>query len=373
MLALSFLLIMMSCSPKTKKDKKDNTFISGLVVQYYGQETDRPGGSLFIAGKGDSIAAYSFGMADLDNRIPNTSQTKFRMASVSKHFTAFSVYQLIDEGKVSPDTRLTTVLEGMNPVYDSITVGQLLNHTSGIPDYEDLMPDTLDQQLSDADVLGLIKDEDQLYFEPGSQFKYSNTGYCLLSLVTEKISGQPYADYMSTQVFMPQHINALVYEAAHPPADRAFGYHPTDSLHFKFADQSLTSATKGDGGVYIAPNQFARWAHFLMKQVTDGASYAEMLEQNKTRVTDKVDYSMGWFFIKDKQNRQLMLHSGETTGFNNIVVLIPEEDFSISLFTNRDDLLIAPFFEQLLKKNQVEIPAATTLFDFLAAVYAHQL
>ncbi len=351
----------------------ENTSMQELFTKYYGTDNEQPGGTLLEMREGKTINKYSFGKADRENEIPNSPDISYRMASVSKHFTAFSIYQLIDEGKLNLETTITSVLEGMNEVYDEVTIGELLNHTSGIMDYEDLIPEDRKEQLSDADVFDLVKDEKETYFEPGTEFRYSNTGFCILTLVVEQVTHQSYPDYMREQVFEPQHIRARIYEAKNPPPKRAFGYHPLEGGKFRFADQSLTSATKGDGGVYITPREFAKWSRFLMTKLRAKDSYFSILEKNKYTVTKDVAYSMGWFLLNNSAGETVLAHSGETTGFHNIVVLNPHRRESITLFTNRDDNLIGPAFDAVLEASEGEWPSfKPSLFAFLSGIYAHR-
>lgn len=368
-LGLSLLFFsVMACQPKDQQ----NT--AALFNNFYGADVQQPGGSLYVAQQGEPVEDYSFGLADMEKAKPNSSELKYRMASVSKHFTAYAVYTLIREGKLTLDTKITAVLKDMNPVYEQVRVGMLLNHTSGILDYEGLMKKDQTEQLSDADVFALVKDEDSTYFTPGSAFRYSNTGFCLLTLIVEQISGKSYADFMKEVVFEPKGIDAKIYEAAHPPLIRAFGYHPDKNGQFRFADQSLTSATKGDGGVYISPEQFSKWSLYIMEEWDSDGSYARLLEQNKTEVTKDVQYSMGWFLLRDRDGNLILAHSGETTGFHNIVVLEPQKKESISLFTNRDDLKIAAAFEEVLKRYSIKLKAVRPgLFNFFAGVYQNDL
>lgn len=366
---LGFLLFFsaMACQ------QKDRENAAVLFHNYYGADVEQPGGSLYVAHQGETVEDYSFGMADMEKGKYNSSELKYRMASVSKHFTAYAIYMLIRQDKLNLETKITTVLKEMNPVYEQVSVGELLNHTSGILDYEDLIKKGQTQQLSDADVFALIKDQDTTYFTPGTAFRYSNTGFCLLTLVVEQVSGMPYADFMRKVVFEPKGIDAKIYEAAHPPLIRAFGHHPDKEGHFRFADQSITSATKGDGGVYISPEQFSKWSFYLMEEWNSDAQYASLLEKNKTKVTSGVDYSMGWFLLRDQEGDLILAHSGETTGFHNIVVLDPQKKESISLFTNRDDLKIAPAFEQVLKRYKFKFKSVhPALFNFFAEVYQNE-
>lgn len=345
--------------------------IQQLINSYYHSED--PGGILAIKQPDKNEALYfPFGMADLDNGTPIDKRTNFRMASLSKNFTAFAISQLLQDDYLKLDQPISDFFPDLTGTQRNSTIGQLLNHHSGIPDYENHIPDDQQEQVSDSDVYDLIKNLDQTYFTPGSDFRYSNTAFCLLTLVVEKTIQQPYADYMAQKVFGPQSLqNTSVYEKENPPSHRAFGYHP-ESDTFKFADQSLTSATKGDGSVYIAAPEFIKWGEMYIQLFKEDSAYSQFFESNKTPISDDIAYALGWFLLKDKTGNRYLVHSGETTGFNNIAIIGLDTEWVLSLFTNRDDLKIAPFFQDILQHLEIEIvPDSEPLFSVLAKIYAH--
>lgn len=318
---------------------------------------------------------------------PITEATNFRMASVSKQFTAMATYLLIDQGRLSFDTALGELFEDLTPSASSVTIGQLLNHTSGLLDYEDLIPPDRVEQVSDADVLEMIRPLDSTYFEPGTQFRYSNTGFCLLSLVVEEVSGMEYRDYMLQEIFLPLGMeNAYMYRAGADMPGRAFGYRPLrpeegeTAWNFRFADQSITSATRGDGCVYLSANAYQTWTNALFGSlVFPSAQYLKDLAAQRTPVKDGVDYSLGWFVvpINDEEGNESgyhLSHSGETTGFRNIAYHNTASGLSISIFANRDDTRISAVFEGILNVLGEVHPVAglsniPELFFWMSSVY----
>ena len=205
-----------------------------------------------------------YGLANVETKSLITPETNFRMASVSKQFTAMGILLLEKGGKLSLNDPLTKFFPNFNgKVGQKVQIRHLLTHSSGILDYEAVMNPNQREQLSDADVLTLIKDRDSLYFEPGIQFRYSNSAYCLLALVIEKVSGKPFASFIRQRIFQPLKMNqSVIYEAGKPIANRAMGYRKKDN-RFVFSDQSVTSATKGDGGVYTSLIDYQKWNEAL--------------------------------------------------------------------------------------------------------------
>ncbi|HZH54148.1 MAG TPA: serine hydrolase domain-containing protein [Sphingobacteriaceae bacterium] len=326
-----------------------------------------------------------------------TEATNFRMASVSKQFTAMAAYILIDQGKLTFDTLLGDLFNDLSPAAQAVTVGQLMNHTSGLLDYEDLIPRDRVEQVSDADVLEMIRPLDSTYFEPGTQFRYSNTGFCLLTLVVEQVSGVEYREFMQREIFRPLEMeHAYMHRAGSDMPGRAFGYRPLkpetegDPWKFRFADQSITSATRGDGSVYISANDYQTWTNALIGSSSfPSGQYLTDLAAQRMPVKDGVDYSLGWFVvpivkgdvgadgIEEAVENAIgyhLSHSGETTGFRNIVYHNTATGLSISIFANRDDTRISAVFEGIMEILEAahpvaELPDSPELFFWMSSVY----
>ncbi|HEX4664496.1 MAG TPA: serine hydrolase domain-containing protein, partial [Terriglobales bacterium] len=171
---------------------------------------DSPGLVVGVLRDGHLVFARGYGLADLKTKAPITSATDFRLASLSKQFTAMSIMLLVHDGKLSYDDTLTHIFPGFPDYGKTITVRNLLNHTSGLKDYEDIYeeqmagtpPDKI-PQLHDQDVLRLLKEQDSAAFDPGTRWRYSNSGYAVLAMVVERISGKRYEDFLQHRIFAP--------------------------------------------------------------------------------------------------------------------------------------------------------------------------
>ena len=339
------------------------------LSEYFSSNKEEPGGILLIKKK-DETKSYYHGLANQEKKLPISPDTRFRMASVSKQFTAMAVYLLIQQNKISFDTPIKSIFPEFPPACDSIKVKHLLNHSSGLADYENVIPETQKNQLSDLDVLNLIKGLDNVYFEAGSQFRYSNTAFCLLSLIVERIAVERYGDFCQREIFKKLDMQTAQISAPEGFENRAFGYHPSQST-FEFADQSITSATRGDGGVYISASDFAKWMDQRNSLFND--QFYKDLEFHKIAVKDDVYYSLGFFVTKSSNEDLTLFHSGESTGFHNIMLFQPGRDLGLSLFTNRDDLYIVDIFQKAIKSENIEIPTIREpLFLWLNKVYSGQ-
>jgi len=332
-------------------------------------------GIAVLINRGDSVGqCVNSGLGNLKLQTPISSESQFRMASVSKQFTAYAIFQLIEQRKLSFATTLGDVFTDLPKAIQEIKVGQLLQHTSGIWDYESLMPANQTNQLLDSDVLDIIKGKEETYFTPGHTFRYSNTGYCLLSLIVEHMTGLAYPEYVEQFLFKPSGLDdARVFEPGRDIPNRVVGYHP-DSGKYIFADQSLTSATKGDGGVYISTQEFAKWIDSCVADPVKNRSYLDSLVAQKVLVKDNVYYSMGWFLTWDDAGGICLFHSGESTGFHNIVYVVPDRKVKLMVFTNRDDQQIGAFFDELLTAEGItwnkSLVPSVYLFEWLSRVYA---
>jgi CubicO group peptidase (beta-lactamase class C family) len=245
---------------------------------------------------------------------------------------------LVDRGKLSLDNRLTEVLPGAPLYLQNVKIRHLLNHTSGIVDYEDLAPDSQTVQVLDRDVLNLLRSIDSVYFPPGTKFKYSNSGYSLLALVVEAVSGESFAQFLKHNIFDPLRMNHTVaYQKDISTIDsRAYGYSRTDS-GFVRTDQSVTSAVLGDGGIYSSVDDLFQWAVGLeSRPLVRPSLYTEAHTPAVLSDGKPTAYGFGWF-IEPYKNIPTFYHTGSTRGFRNAILRIPGRRLTIIILTNRNE------------------------------------
>jgi CubicO group peptidase (beta-lactamase class C family) len=156
-----------------------------------------------ILRKGEPVLTRTFGVADLSTGSLVTAGTNFRLASVSKQFTATAVLVLVGDERLGLDETLQDVFPDFPEYGAAIRVRHLLSHTSGLLDYESLLPDTLSVQVSDHDVLELMQEQESTYFPPGTEFRYSNTGYALLAMIVEARSGLSFSRFLRERILEP--------------------------------------------------------------------------------------------------------------------------------------------------------------------------
>ncbi|MDQ6633795.1 MAG: beta-lactamase family protein [Gemmatimonadota bacterium] len=300
---------------------------------------DGPGASVVVIRDGQVAFMKSYGLARVESSEPMTPESNFRLASLSKQFTATAVMLLVADGKLRYDDALATVLPLPElPAYArAVTVRQLLNHTAGLPDYEDFVPDSQTAQVHDADIPRLIARAAVPKFAPGTKYDYSNTGYGLLALIVERASGVPFADFLRTRIFTPLGMTNTVafVEGRSTVPNRAYGY-TVDSTHTaRFTDQSNTSAVLGDGGIYSSVSDLVKWDQAL-EQHTLVSADAQRLAWTPPVLPagEKTDYGFGWFVDRDRGMTRLK-HHGESRGFTNAILLYPERRLTVVILTNR--------------------------------------
>ena len=304
--------------------------IDSLLARYSG---DVPGASVLVIRDGKAIVSRSYGFSDLEKQVRATPATNYRLASVTKQFTAAAVLLLAQDGRLSLDDPARRWLPSLPASVNSIRIRHLLAHTSGIVDYEDLMGPNTEVQIRDAGVLSLLESADSTYFTPGSSYKYSNSGYALLALIVERASGKPFATFLDERIFKPLGMNHTVafVDGVSTVSNRAFGYTMRDSAWVR-KDQSSTSAVLGDGGIYSSIDDLAKWdaALYDSRLLNDESRRVAFSAQTPTSNPD-IGYGFGW-----RITGETLWHSGETSGFRNVIVRYPARRLTVVILTNRD-------------------------------------
>ncbi len=302
-----------------------------------------PGLSVMVIRKGRKLFARGYGLANLEDGIPCGPNTNFRLASLTKQFTAMAILILAQRKNLSLTERLPDFFPGLPPWGRNITVRHLLTHTSGLVDYEAVLPKGLRLPVLDQDVLRLLLRQDNTYFRPGAKYRYSNSGYALLALIVERRSGNTFARFLRDCIFAPLGMNGtLAYEeGVSTVPNRAFGYTRRRG-GFALTDQSLTSSVLGDGGIYSSVSDLYRWDQSLY---TERLVCRKLLEEAfapvKRTEFPGSGYGYGWFIGKYRGLKEFW-HYGETVGFTNRIARFPERKLTVILLSNRDGAGLAP-------------------------------
>ena len=295
-----------------------------------------PGAAVVVARRDSVIFSAGYGLADLEHRVPVTPSTAFRLASVSKQFTAAAILTLVDAARLSIDARLGDVLADVPAYARGINVRHLLTHTSGVPDYEPLLGSGAGPQLEDRDVLALLHRAKALYFAPGTSWRYSNSGYALLALVVERVSGDTFASYLRRHVFDRAGMPTAVahQEGVDTVTRRAYG-HSLEGGTWRRTDQNRTSAVLGDGGIYASAEELARWSAALDRHaVLSVALFREMTTPARLTSGAATAYGYGWF-LDFHRGHPRQRHEGDSIGFRTAIHRYPDVGLTVIVLVNR--------------------------------------
>jgi CubicO group peptidase (beta-lactamase class C family) len=314
-------------------DSEERELIDFLFSDYNG---DQPGASVMVI-KDQQIAwKHSYGLANINEDLSATEYTNYRIASVTKQFTAFAVLMLIHEGKLDYETTLNQIFPEFPDYGSTINIHHLLCHRSGLVHYGQFIKEGREEQILDPEILKGLLSTDSTKFEPGSKYSYSNTGYAVLAMVVEKVSGMSFPDFMEKKIFDPLGMkDAMVYEKDQHIKNRAYGYIVTDSS-ITLKDQNLSSAVMGDGGIYCSVEDYFKWDQALYTdKLIPYKMYKEAFyAQEAQGRTSEAGYGYGWK-IAYRDSLKILYHGGSSVGFGSFVYRIPEENLSVVIFTNR--------------------------------------
>lgn len=330
---LVVLLLLYACRPSL--DQELDSRLGHSITP------EGPGIAVLVLKDSSVLLERCSGLADLEGFVPIKPATNFRLASVTKQFTASAILLLAADGSLRLDQTLAEFFPTFPAYGSTVTLRHLLTHTSGVPEYEDLIADTATVPVLDQDVLSLLVTEDQPLFPPGSRFQYSNSGYVLLGLVVEKVSGLRFADFLKENIFrkLGMHSTVAFENGISTVPERAFGHSPdTVAGSFRRTDQSLTSSTLGDGGVYSSLHDLRLWAMELARpQVLDARLLGEAMSPQVQGSREGESYGYGWY-ITERAGERCFRHSGSTVGFRTELQRYPDLGITVIVLANRVDI-----------------------------------
>ena len=286
-------------------------------------------GSVLVARDGKILLDHGYGFANLEWRVPNTGDTKFRLGSLSKQFTAVAIMRLYEQGKVDLDAPVKTYLPDAPAAWDKVTTRNLLSHTAGIPNFTNL-PDYASLQTRPATLTSLINRfrDRPLDFQPGEGYAYSNSGYVLLTAIIEATSGQAYAPFVTQTLFAPLGMTDSGYDSHEAVlANRASGYSPTEDGIVN-ADYIDMTVPQGAGALYSTTHDLLKWEQGLFG---GRLLKPESLTILTTPVRD--NYAMG-LIVSQTDGRTLIRHNGSIDGFNTYMAYDPADRTTVVVLGN---------------------------------------
>lgn len=304
-----------------------------------------------ISVRKDGVNIYSAcqGYRDLANQIPNTIDTKFATASAGKVFVAVAILQLIEQGKLSFDSKIGDLLSfDLHNIDKDINISQLLNHTSGIPDYfDESIMDDYDELWTDypnykirknSDLLPLFIDKPMMY-EKGERFQYNNTGYVILALIIEEIIKKPFDQYLNEAIFTPCQMNDTgYYELDRLPSKCACAYIWDEERNEYYTNiYSVDVKGTGAGGAFTTVNDIERfWDALLSYKLLSEEMTNNMLSVQATSSHNEI-YGYGVWFRKYSQDYLLPYFMGCDPGVSFVSIFSLEKNINITIVSNYCD------------------------------------
>ncbi|REH35771.1 CubicO group peptidase (beta-lactamase class C family) [Kutzneria buriramensis] len=338
-----------------------------------------PGAALALTHAGEPLFTRCFGLADLARRQPVQPTTVFRLASVTKPFTALVIMLLERDGLLDVDAPIRDYLPGYPAHAARVTVRHLLTHTSGIPNYiaqPSYAEIISDSRRTDADLLACFADR-ELDFEPGSRYGYSNSGYRLLDMIAEHVTGTPFGAILAERVFTPakMHHSYLVNHTS-TTTDHARGY-IGDSDNFSEAAYFNIALTGGAGRIGSTLADLLRFDRALRTEsIADADLQCRLFSPVQLTTGRREGYGLGWR-LGTYRGHRLIYHGGGIPGYTSLYVRLPDDDLGIVLLTNLGRFPCTNFARRLIDAAldqppvlRCAIPLPQSTVDARAGVYA---
>ena len=348
---LTFLLCTISGSLNTFAAGSITDRLDAHVKAYF--KRGLFSGSVLVAKSGNVLLSRGYGKSDYAQGTPNTPHTKFRLGSVSKQFTALAIMQLQEQGRLNESNPLSTYIPDY-PNGKNITIHHLLTHTSGIPNYTSLAhcEKNKAQPRSITRLISTFKNK-KLEFKPGSQYKYSNSGYVLLTYIIEQVSGESYESFIQKHIFWPLRMTSSGYDANQQQIqDKACGY-VVKQHHLTYADPVDMSYYAGAGALYSTVEDLYRWDRALHSNVL--VSYTALdkiftpwVHTPAYNQTNESAYGYGWRIGKPCQH-PVVGHCGGIEGFSTLIRRYPKDDACIIILSNIRNSTVQRLSQDLAK------------------------
>ncbi len=335
---LSFFSILLAVNAHAQFISPDNDALAAMdgKIRKYMTDNNIPGALIAVASKGEILELRTYGDANVELDVPVNANTRFEIGSISKEFVSTAALMQVEEGKLNLDDPIHKYLPELPSEWVGVTVKQLLNHTSGIPDYEEIFTyDIYRHRVTPEDVIKIAAGR-PMDFEPGTGWYYSNTGYYLASMIVERIDGQPLGKVLKRRIFDPLGMTETRF--ADPEAiikNRAEGYWVNKRGELINRNATETSSTLGAGGLLSTAADMAKW---------DAALYGtDILSESSKKVMwtsailpdgQDTGYALGWRVTPDR-GLKVIGHSGQVAGFVAYFGRYIDHETSVIVFMNR--------------------------------------
>ena len=320
----SYLIIGASCKPDFNSDISQ--LVNGYIVG------DKFSGIIRVYKDNNIIFSKSAGFADFKARRPLNDNTPFRIGSVSKTFTAISILILYERNKLSLTDTIGRFITYLPKSYQGVTLKQLLTHTSGIPDYLVRNPLVTDS-LINSDAIDSLISKDFLYFQPGTKFRYCNSGYMILGLIVEKVTNMSFQEFVKQNIFQPLDMDDTYFLEPNnfKQADRALSHDNFGNIW------EIPLFVKGDGGMVSTTDDLYKWYKGLTSnRIISDSTFEKAIQSNITTKGDTTNYGYGFETFPTKHGLNIAGHRGGLGGTGVYFVFEPSGDNFIITMTNNN-------------------------------------
>ena len=329
---LLLVITVLSLNFQSRVYAQNLTEIDSLLQEKY--PDNAPGATFLISKNGSVIYKKAFGFANLELNAPMKTNNVFKIGSLTKQFTAISILMLMEKGKLNLDDEITKFIPDYPTNGNKITIHHLLTHTSGIKDYTKVkgLNAIAQKDLTPLELIDFSKNE-PIDFVPGEKYKYNNSGYVILGYIIEKVTGQPYADFIEERIFKKLEMTTSQYASQREVIqNRASGYQKKDS-YINRMDFSLTLAYSA-GGLMSTVDDMFKWQEAIKNNILVSKETTEKAFTNYTLNNgEHTNYGYGWH-IKTINNNQIFEHGGSLWGFKSMGVYLPDLDIYVIGLTN---------------------------------------
>jgi CubicO group peptidase (beta-lactamase class C family) len=300
------------------------------------QTQTAPGAAVLVVRDGVVVKQGGYGMADLERRIPIEADTAFRLASVSKQFTAMAIMILAEEGRLGYDDPIVRFLPELSRFGEDVTIRHLLTHTAGLPDYYDVLVEiSRAKRPRTRHALDVFAAWGEPRFAPGERYEYSNPGYELLALIIQRASGQSYSDFVEGHIFSPVGMSgSVVFDERSPGiAKRAYGYRRAGE-GFELDDDDPLNFVVGSGGIYSTAHDLYLWDQALHgERLVSAESLAAAFRPARLNSGEELPYGYGWSLEIHLGHRRVS-HGGSWVGFRTFIARYVDDRLTVIVLSN---------------------------------------
>ncbi len=310
--------------------QKINTLLNEYPV------TKGPGIAISVMKEGKIIYKHQKGYANLEHSIPISDTTKFVVGSISKQFTAFAILLLEGKGKLSVDDDITNYLQELKGLTHTITIKQLINHTSGFRNTTDLYTlkgKTEEDRISQEEMVALLLRQKELNFVPGSQFQYCNSGYVLLAEIVKRVSGMAFTEFTQERIFKPLKMTNSLFpdDLTHVIKNKAHSYSKQGN---EYRYIPLNRSVVGSTGLYTTTHDLSLWAMNFNDPIIGNRKIFQKMKAKSTLNTGKnIPYALGQE-VKKYKGLDVIFHGGGDAGFRSYLLRVPKHEFAVVVTGN---------------------------------------